>query len=230
MILENWSNTLATSFQDLWSGIVAFVPNLLVAVVIVLVGWIVGALLSRVVSQIVRSLKIDEALRRAGFDDVVRRGGLTLDSGHFLGGLVKWFVIVAFLVTAFDVLGLVQINTFLRDVVLLYLPRVIVAALVLIVAGVLGDVMKKIVVTGAKTAGIHSAGFAGNVTKWSIWIFAILVALSHLGIAASFVQTLFTGVVVALSLALGLAFGLGGQDAAAKFIEKTKSEIGHHDK
>lgn len=228
MILETWSDKLATSFQDLWSGIVAFVPNLLVAIVIVLVGWVVGALLSRVISQIIRSLKIDEALRKAGLEDVVRRGGISLDSGHFVGSLVKWFVIVAFLVTAFDVLGLVQINTFLRDVVLLYMPRVIVAALVLIVAGVLGDVMKRVVVTSAKTAGIHSSGLAGNVTKWAIWIFAVLVALSHLGIASSFVQTLFTGVVVALSLALGLAFGLGGQDAAAKFIEKTKGEIGHH--
>lgn len=230
MLLENLSDKFSTSFQDLWGGIASFVPNLVVAIVIVLVGWVVGALLSRVIAQVIRSLKIDDALRRAGIEEVVERGGISLDSGHFIGGLVKWFVIVAFLVTAFDVLGLTQINTFLRDVVLLYLPRVIVAALVLLAAGVLGDVMKKIVVTSAKAAGMHSSGFAGNVTKWAIWIFAILVALSHLGIAAAFVQTLFTGVVVALSLALGLAFGLGGQDAAAKFIEKTRSEIAHHDK
>lgn len=230
MYLENWSDKLTASFQDLWTGIASFVPTLIVALVIILIGWVVGALLGRVISQIIRSLKVDEGLRRAGIEDVVRRGGISLDSGHFIGGLVKWFVIVAFLVTAFDVLGLTQINTFLRDVVLLYLPRVILAALVLLVAGVLGDVMKKVVVTSAKAAGFHSSGFVGSVTKWAIWIFAVLVALSHLGIASTFVQTLFTGVVVALSLALGLAFGLGGQDAAAKFIEKTREEIASHHK
>ncbi len=228
MILENWSDKLASSFQDLWGGVVAFVPNLVIAIIIVLIGWAVGALLGRVVSQIIKSLKVDEALRKAGIEDMARRGGIALDSGHFIGGLVKWFIIVAFLVTAFDVLGLNQINGFLRDVVLLYLPRVIVAALVLIVAGVLGDVVKKVVTTSSKAAGLHSSGLIGSIAKWSIWIFAILVALSHLGIAATFVQTLFTGVVVALSLALGLAFGLGGQDAASKFIEKTRNEISHH--
>lgn len=230
MILENWSDQLTTSFQNLWSGVVSFVPNLVVAILIVFVGWVIGVLLGRVVSQVIKSLKVDEGLRKAGIDEVVRRGGVTLDSGHFVGSLVKWFVIVAFLVTAFDVLGLTQINTFLRDVVLLYLPRVILAALVLLLAGVLGDVVKKIVVTSAKAAGIHSSGLIGNVTKWAIWIFAILVALSHLGIATAFVQTLFTGFVVALSLALGLSFGLGGQEAASRFIEKTRSEITHHDK
>lgn len=231
MTFENLSNNrLTESFQDLWGGIVFFVPNLVVAILIVLIGWVVGALLGRIISQLIRSLKIDEALRKAGIEDVVRRGGIVLDSGHFIGSLVKWFVIVAFLITAFDVLGLVQINKFLNDIVLSYIPQVIIAALVLIVAGVLGDVMRKIVVTSAKAAGVHSSGLAGNVTKWSIWIFAILVALSNLGIASSFIQTLFTGVVVAFSIALGLAFGLGGQEAAARFIEKTRNEISHHDK
>jgi len=228
MILETWGDKLSTSFQGLWGGVVSFVPNLIVAILIVIIGWVVGALLGRVVSQIIKSLRVDEGLRRAGVDEMVRRGGIVLDSGHFVGTLVKWFIIVAFLVTAFDVLGLTQINTFLRDVVLLYLPRVIVAVLVLLVAGVLGDVMKRIVVSSSKAAGMHNSGLVGNVTKWAIWIFGVLVALSHLGIAATFVNTLFTGVIVALSLALGLSFGLGGQEAAARFIEKTRNEIASH--
>lgn len=227
MIVETWGNVLTATFQELWGGIVLFVPNLIIAILIILVGWLIGALLGRVISQAIKSLKVDEALRKAGIEDALARGGMMLNSGNFLGALVKWFVIVVFVVAAFDVLQLTQVNAFLREVVLGYLPRVIVSVLVLLVAAVIGDVMQRIVTTSAKTAEIRSAKFLGVVTKWSIWIFAILVSLVQLGIASVFIQTLFTGVVVALSLALGLSFGLGGQEAAARFIEKTRQEISH---
>ncbi len=227
MIVETWGNVLTATFQNLWGGIANFVPNLIIAILIVVVGWLIGALLGRVISQVIRSLKIDEALRKAGVEDALAKGGMMLNSGNFVGGLVKWFVIVVFLVAAFDVLQLTQVNAFLQEVVLGYLPRVIVAVLVLLVAAVIGDIMQKVVTTSAKTAEIRSARFLGVVTKWAIWIFAILVAMVHLGIASVFIQTLFTGVVVALSLALGLAFGLGGQDSASRFLEKVKHDISH---
>lgn len=225
MLLNNWGQVLQLSFQNLWVGVVNFVPNLVIAVVILILGWLIGALLGRAISQVFKSLKIDEALRRAGFESFLHRGGVHLDSGAFIGGLVKWFVIVVFLVAALDVLGLAQVNLFLQEVVLAYLPRVLAASLVLLVGGVIGDVVGHVVVTAARTAGVQSAHFAGAIAKWSIWIFAILVALSHLGIAAAFSQTLFTGVVIAISLALGLSFGLGGQEQAGRFIEKLRGEM-----
>ena len=230
MILNTWSEVLKLSFQNLWLGVVNFVPNLVVAIIILILGWLLGALFGRAIWQVFRSLKVDEALRRAGFENFLRRGGLNLDSGAFFGGLVKWFVIVVFLVAAFDVLGLSQVNLFLQQVVIAYLPRVLVAALVLLVGGVIGDITERVVVTAARTAEIRSAHFAGTIAKWAIWIFAILVALSQLGIAAAFSQTLFTGIVIALSLALGLSFGLGGQEAAARFIERVRGEMSerHH--
>ncbi|MDO8471090.1 MAG: hypothetical protein Q7S49_00570 [bacterium] len=225
MLLNTWGEVLTLSFQNLWVGVVNFVPNLVIAIIILILGWLVGALFGRAIWQVFKSLKVDDALRRAGFDAFLRRGGIDLDSGAFIGALVKWFVIVMFLVAALDVLGLSQVNFFLQDVVLGYLPRVLAAALVLLVAGVIGDVTGRVVVTAARTAGLDSAHFVGAVAKWSVWIFAILVALSQLGIAAAFSQTLFTGVVIAVSLALGLSFGLGGQEAASRFIEKLRGEM-----
>ena len=225
MLLSTWGQVLQLSFQNLWVGVVNFVPNLVIAIVILVLGWLIGALLGRAIAQVFRSLKVDEALRRAGFESFVRRGGLNLDSGAFIGGLVKWFVIVIFLVAAFDVLGLAQVNLFLQEVVLAYLPRVLAAALVLLVAGVVGDITGRVVLTAAKTAGVQSAHFAAAISKWAVWIFGILVALSHLGIAATFSQTLFTGIVIAISLALGLSFGLGGQQAAANFLERLRGEM-----
>ena len=229
MYIDTWSNVLSDSFRGLWFGVVNFVPNLVIAIVIVVIGWLIGALFGRAIWQVFRSLRIDEALRRAGFEGFLRRGGVNLDSGAFVGGLVKWFIIVVFLMGAFDVLHLTEVNVFLRTVVLGYLPRVIVAALVLLIAGVIGDIIERIVVTTAKAAEVHSAHFAGSVAKWAVWIFAILIALSELDIAADFSRTLFTGIVIALSLALGLSFGLGGQDAAGRFIERLRGDMsGRH--
>lgn len=225
MILNTWQQVLTLSFQNLWMGVVNFVPNLVIALIIVVLGWLIGALFGRAIWTVFRSLRVDEALRRAGFESFLRRGGMNLDSGAFIGGLVKWFVILVFLVAAFDILGLTQVNLFLQQVVIAYLPRVIVAALILLVGGVVGDVTERVVVTAAKTAEVSSAHFAGTISKWAVWIFAILVALSQLGIAAAFSQTLFTGIVIAISLALGLSFGLGGQEAAGRFIERLRGEM-----
>lgn len=209
---------------------VTFIPNIVIALVIFIIGWAIGSLLGQGVNHIVKSLKIDSLLRSAKVDEVLRRAGFGLDSGRFLGVLVEWFVIIVFLVASLDVLGLTQVNAFLNQVVLLYLPQVIVAVLILLVAVVIASAMQKVVVGAAMAAGVMSANFLGSVTKWAIWIFAVLMALFQLGIAAPFVQTLFTGFIVAISLAFGLSFGLGGQQAAAGFIEKMREEIKTHRK
>jgi len=225
MLLETWGEVLTRSFQDLWIGVINFVPNLVVAIVIFVLGWIIGAVLGRVVAQIIRAIRVDSALESAGATDVLSRAGFKLDSGAFVGALVRWFFIIAFLVAAFEVLGLSQVNFFLQNVVLGYLPNVIVAALILLVAAVIADAMQKVVVGSAKAANLEHAHFLGGVTRWAIWIFALIFALSHLGIAQSFMQILFTGVVVMLALAGGLAFGLGGRDTAEKFLERLRKDI-----
>ncbi|KKP56349.1 MAG: Small-conductance mechanosensitive ion channel-like protein [Parcubacteria group bacterium GW2011_GWB1_35_5] len=224
MTINTWSEVLSLSFKNLWLGVVGFVPNLVVAIVIVLLGWGIGALLGRIVSQVMKAIKVDEALRRAGVEDFLNKGGISLNSGSFLGALVRWFVILVFLVGALEVLQLSQVTVFLKDI-LNYLPQVIVAVLILIAAGLVADAMKKVVLSSAMTAEITSAKFLATITKWVIWVFAILVTLSQLGIASGFVQTIFTGLVVALSLGLGLAFGLGGQEAAGRVIERVGKEI-----
>jgi hypothetical protein len=225
MLIDQTSTTLTQSFERLWDGVINFIPELVVALVIFILGWIIGALLGRAVDQIIKSLKLDSALRSAGLESVLNRGGFGLNSGRFIGELVKWFIIVVFLVASLDVLGLTQVNVFLNQVVLLYLPQVIVAVLILLVSVVIADAMQNIVMASAKAAHIRSASFLGTVAKWAIWVFAALIALSQLGVAPAFLQTLFTGIVIAISLAFGLAFGLGGQQAASKYLEHLRSEI-----
>ncbi len=225
MLLNVWSDILTRSFQEIWLGVASFVPSLIVAIIIFVIGWVVAVLLGRVVMQVIDALKIDHALKSAGVGDLVGRAGFHLHSGKFLGELVKWFVIVIFLVATLEVVGLSQVNGFLQEVVLAYLPRVIAAALILIIAAIIGEATQKLVVGTAKAAQITSSAFLGGLAKWAIWIFAILIALSQLGVANFFAQTLFTGVVVALSIAFGLAYGLGGQEAAARSLERLQKDI-----
>lgn len=226
MLLQTWSEVLTESFQGLWGQVISFVPSLVVALIIFIVGWVVGAVLGRWVAEVVRAVKIDRALKGLNIDELLERGGFKLDSGLFVGGLVKWFVIVVFLVASVDVLGLEGINFFLRDVVLGYLPNVIGASIILLLAAVIAELVQKVVVGGAKAAKAPAAELYGGVARWAIWIFALLAALDQLGIAEPFVQTLFTGAIAMLALAGGLAFGLGGRDAAARYIEKLRGDIG----
>ena len=213
---------MGQSFYNLLWGVAAFIPNFLAAVIIFIVGWIVGAFLGRIVAEAIRALQLDHLLKMGGVDEVMHRAGYSLNSGKFIGALVKWFVILVFLMAALQIIGLSIVTFFLQQIVLQFLPQVIVAVFILLVAAVVAEVAQGVVAGSARAAGIRSAGFAGTVAKWAIWVFAIIAALSQIGIATAYFQTLFTGLVVALSLAFGLAFGLGGQDAAARFIEKTR--------
>ncbi|MFA6339236.1 MAG: hypothetical protein WCW87_04260 [Candidatus Paceibacterota bacterium] len=225
MLLQTWSDVFVQSLQNVWLGVANILPNLLIAVIIFSIGWLVGNVLEKVIEQLFKTLKVDSALRQAGVDDVTSKAGVSLNSGLFVGALIRWFVIIVFLVASFDVLGLSQVNDFLKNVVLGYLPNVIVSVLILLVAAVIADAMQKVVSASAKAANVRKANLLGNVAKWSIWAFAILAALFQLGIAAAFVQTIFTGIIIALSLAIGLAFGLGGQESAAHILESVRHEI-----
>jgi hypothetical protein len=219
-----WMDTITVSFKDLWFGLGSILPIIIAAIIIFIVGWIIAALIGKLVSKIVIMLKVDNALRGTEVERVINRAGFTLDIARFLGGLVEWFIIVAAFVAAFDVLGLVQVNQFLLSV-LAYVPNIIVAVVILVIAAVVGEALQKIVRGSAAAAGMKGATLAGSVTKWAIWIFAILSALLQLQIATSFLETLFTGLIVALALAFGLSFGLGGQQAASEIIAKVRKEV-----
>jgi hypothetical protein len=227
MIVQQSANVLQNSFTDVWYAVASFVPNILVALVIFLIGWVAGMILQKIIEQIVQVLRVDEALKVTGVDDVIKHTGYHLHVGTLLGTLVKWFVVIVFLVAALDVLGLYQVNSFLQGVVLLYLPNVIVAVLFLVLAAIVADIVKKVVIGSAKAAGVTAANLAGAVAKWSIWIFAVIAALTQLGVASALIQTLFTGLVIAIALAFGLAFGLGGKEAAARTIERIQTEVSH---
>lgn len=225
MVSSTWADVLSQSFQSMLSGVIAFVPNLIAATIIFVVGWLIGAGVGRVVTQVVNALRIDQALKPTGIENVFSRAGFQFSSGKFLGFLVKWFFIIVFLVASLELLHLSTVTSFLTAVVLGYLPQVIVAVLILLVAAVVAEAASRVVAGSAKAASLQSAGFLGKVAQYAIWIFAILAALQQLNVATAIIQPLITGIIIAISLAVGLAFGLGGQKAAERYIDRLQEQI-----
>lgn len=224
MVINTWADVVTRSFQDVFFGIVRFLPNFIVALLIFVLAWIIGSILGKALAQIFRNLRFDEALKGAGLERTVERAGYRLDVGSFFGALVKWFIIIIGLMASLDILGLTQVNDFLRGI-LLFIPKVVVAVLILLVGAAVAEALEKIVVASARTASMRSAHFLGVVTRWAIWIFAGIAALYQLGIATVFLQTVVTGVMIAIGLAFGLAFGLGGQEEARRYLERLRRDM-----
>lgn len=224
-IIQTWGDALSTAFSGFAPAVLQFGAYLLAAIIIFAVGWILGAFLGGLVEKLFVTLKIDNILRQAGIESALNKGDIRLNSGAFVGGLVRWFIIAVFFLAALKVFGLVEVTTYLETIVVGYLPRVIASILILLVSVIIGEVAKKVVAGAASNAHLTSARMLGSLTKWAIVIFAVLTALVQLNIASALVQILFIGVVVAFSLAFGLAFGLGGKDVAARILEKSLSDI-----
>lgn len=225
MFIQTWGGAFNESLMNLWSGFISFVPSLLGAIILFIIGWVVGSVIGKAIAQLFSSLKVDKLFESAGASELMNRAGLKLNVGGFIGAVVKWFIVVVFLMASLEIMGLTQVNDFLREAVLFYLPKVIIASLVLVIAMVIASTMQKVVEASAKAANLRGAGMIGSITRYAIWIFAFIIALSELGIATAFMQILFTGFVAALAIALGLSFGLGGKEAAARAVDKLSSNM-----
>ncbi len=228
MFINTWGEIFTVSLQNLWLGFISFVPSLIGAIIIFIIGWMLAGIVGRAITQLLDALKLDRVFASAGLDDVMKRAGLRLHVGGFIGALVKWFIVIVFLMTSLEIVGLTQVNDFLEEVIVSYLPRVIIAALVLVIASVVAQAIDRVVKSSAQAAGVSSAQTLGAIARYAVWIFAIVVALDKLGIFQYFGQILFAGIVVTGALAFGLSFGLGGRDAAARSIERIRGEMGRN--
>lgn len=224
MTIQTWVQVVVNSLTILWEGFVSFLPSLIGAVIVFIVGWLIAAGLGRIAEQIIRAIRVDHLLEKLGVGRALERAQMKLDTGRFLGWLVKWFFVIVFLLAASDILGLTELTSFLKDI-LLYIPSIIISVLILLAAVIVGNVLERVVVGAVSAAGAPSARFLGTVTRWAVFVFAVLAALVQLGIAQSLINTLFTGLVALLAIAGGLAFGLGGKGAAEDFLHKIRKDI-----
>ncbi len=220
-----WGDVFNSSLQGLWWGFIQFAPRLIIAIILFIIGCVLGNLIAKAFEHVFTSLKIDKLFQSIGADDLFRKAGVSLNSGYFVGQLMKWFVIIVFLLPSLSLVGLDSIGAFLKEDVLMFLPRVVVAAFVLIIATVVSEGLSKAIVASSKSMNLSSANMLGSVAKYAVWTFAFIIALGQLGVAEAYMQILFTGIIAMFAVAGAIAFGIGGKDAAARLIAKLGQEV-----
>jgi hypothetical protein len=206
------------SFRDAFSMILGAIPRILGFIVVVAIGWFVSTILARAVTGLLRAIRFDELARKSGLADFLTKMGTGTDSAGVVAGLVKWLVRIVVLLVAFDVLGLPAVSDVMRQL-LLWLPNLVVAIFVLFIGGIAARALGNIVRGATAESGFSNPETLANVVRTTVWAFAIVVAINQLGIATNLINTLFTGFVGALAIAMGLAFGLGGRDLASRTLE-----------
>jgi hypothetical protein len=227
MVVQTWTDVVASSLQNLWYGFAAFMPNLIGAIVVLIIGLIVAAGLGAIVEKIFEAIHLDGFLKKIGLGPFFERAGMQLRAAYFLSRLVYWFVMVAFLLAVSDSLGLYALSQFLTSI-LNYLPNVIAAVLIMLAAVVLAHVMRRLISASVLSAKLHAAHFLGSLTWWAIVVFGFLAALEQLNVAAAIIQSIITGFIAMMALAGGLAFGLGGRDYASHLVNKLKDRTEPH--
>jgi len=218
------SEVLQGPLFELWETLVAYLPNLLGAIIVFLIGVVVALVLRSVVVKVILLLRVDELAKRLEITSQFERAGLRLHIGSLLGWIVKWFIIIIALIAATDILGWDQVTNYLQQVVL-FIPNVIIAVIILLTGILLANFVQNVVKTAVEAAKLSSADFLSGVAKWAILVFTLMVALVQLQIAPELIQVLFTGLVAMLALAGGLAFGLGGKDHAHRFLNRLQKDI-----
>jgi hypothetical protein len=214
----SFTETLMASFRDAFSMILSAIPRILGFIVVVAIGWFVSSILARAVMGLLKAIRFDELMQKSGLSDFTNKMGTGTDSAGIVAGLVKWLVRIVVLLVAFGVLGLPAVADVMRQL-LLWLPNLVVAIFVLFIGGIAARALGNIVRGATAESGFSNPETLANVTRTTVWAFAIVVAINQLGIATNLINTLFTGFVGALAVALGLAFGLGGRDLASRTLE-----------
>jgi hypothetical protein len=226
MSIQSWINTLTISLQNFWDKVLGFVPELIGAIIVLIIGLIVATGLEKLVERLMYHLKLDTLLKQFGVEAFMARANMRLNTGYFLGQVVYWFFVIVFLLAASDILGFTALSGFLNDV-LNYIPNVIIAALILLATLVAANFVRGLIKASVLGARLHSARALGTIAWWGLVIFGFLTALVQLGVAVQIINTLITGLVAMLALAGGLAFGLGGKDQAGQWLAKLRDEMSH---
>lgn len=224
MILVNWYDATIEALKALWRGFLGFIPPLIGAIAVFLIGWVIAAIVGKIVAEVLKKLKFDKLFESRALREALEKAELKVSTSEFVGAIVKWILVLVFLSVSADILGLAQFSAFLTSV-LDYLPNVIIAALIIVAAVIISEILEKVVRAGVEGAKVGYGGVISAIVKWSIWVFAIFAVLYQLNVASALIQTVLQGIVGFLVIAGGLAFGLGGKDTAADILQGIRKRL-----
>lgn len=214
--------------QPFVQGLVMFVASLVLAVVVFVIGYLISAGIGRIITEVLRSIKFNKLFEKEGWDKALKRANVNVNPSEFIGAIFKWVFVIVSLLIAVDILDLAQFGVILTQV-LNYLPNVVVAALIFVVAVIISDIVEKLIRVTVERMKVGYGYIASSITKWAIWIFTLFLILDQLLPQNVLIETLYKsiiyGVVGAVALGVALAIGLGGKNTAAEVIEDIRRRI-----
>lgn len=202
---------------NLLSEVLLFIPRLIIAALILLVGYFIARIVRNLLTRALRALHFDDIANRAGVTRALELAGARMDAAEALANVAFWWIFLVFTEMAVDSLGLTQVTAFINSV-LSYLPNVFVAILILIIGALLANVVAGLVRGVAAESGLSTANLLATAARWAILVFAFLAALTQLNVAQNMILILVAAIAAMVALGGGLALGLGGADVARGLI------------
>jgi hypothetical protein len=224
MDTNNWSIITTEALKNSWVGMVEFFPKLIIGLIIFVIGWLVSAGIGKIVAAALDKIGFDRIFQKDGWKSALEKADIKVHPSEFIGAIVKWILVIIFLLIFVEIMGFSQFALFLKEVIA-WLPNIVIAAAIFVVSVIIADILEKIINASVREIGVKYAEFLGSMIKWAIYIFAGFAIFIQLGVAPSIINTLIMGIVGMLALAFGLAFGLGGKDAAADLIKSVRNKL-----
>lgn len=217
MELDPWTHSLVAAMTALWTKVASFIPNLFVALVLVLLGFIVAKLLDTLLSKLLGKLGLDRLMAGTGLTKILGRAGFQVPVSTLIGKIVYWFVLLIFLVSAAESLGLERVSATL-DVLALYLPKVFGAALILLAGVLLAHLLSGLVRGAAEGVGLEYAHGLARLAQGLVIIISISVAIGQLEVKTDLLNNVIAIVLISVGLAVALALGLGSRGLASQIL------------
>jgi hypothetical protein len=217
-VITDWGAAMMTSLTAALSLFLAAIPRIIGFLLIIIIGWFISGLLATGVAALLRAVRFNDLAQSSGFSGFVRNMGVRKDPAGVLADIAKWFVRLIVLVVAFDALGLPAVSAVLQQF-LLWIPNLVVAVVVLVIAGLAANALSNLIRGATAQAGFDNPDLLATIARVAVWAFGIVVAVNQIGVAQELVNTLFMGFIGALALAAGLAFGLGGRETAGQIVD-----------
>lgn len=221
---ETMSVTLIDPIKMMFVKIWGYVPAIVGAILILVVGWFIAKLIETVVARVLKLVKLDMASEKAGIEKILAQGEVKMSLSGIIAAIIYWCVILIVIATALSALNLnvaAELITKLAE----YVPNILGAVFILILGTFLSNFVGTVVRTAASNAGIATAKLLGKVASVVLMIFAVIIAIEQLKIATALIILSANIVLMAIGLGAAIAFGLGCKDIAGKFVQETINSV-----
>jgi len=224
--MDEWGTILAKSLEEFGVGFLNFLYKFVPALIIFIIGWLIAAVVGKIISEVLKRLKLDKFFEARGWKEAMEKAEIRTTISEFIGALCKWILIIVFLAIAVELLVRPSgFSEFLYGSVIPWLGNLLVAIAIFVVVVIIANFAEKATRVSLEKAKVSFASFGASMVKWAIWVFGIFAILTQLGIGKDLLLTLFQGLVALIAIAGGLAFGLGGKDVAAELLTSLKERL-----